>query len=566
MATTVISPRTPASSARVEVASPTKMTRIQEKEELQHLNDRLAVYIDRVKFLEETNSKLTAEITVITSKKQTEIETVRNSLEAELRDVRRLLDEVAKDKAREQIENKKNAALVEEFKKKFEKAAAAHKNSEDALKASQRKLCDRDAQLVNVNQEAKKLEAVIQDLRKECQELKDALESAKYALEQETLSRVDLENKLQSKEEELNFKKEMYSKEMIEIRSQLQSVESQRSKIEAEAKNRYEGILSEKLHELREMFDSEARQYKDETDGLYGAKYDELQRMNAKDLEELTLIREEKRTLSITVENIKSELNQLQSKNSSLLQRIEDLESLRASDQKIADEAIANRDAQIKELRKRIDAQLREYEDLMGVKTALDLEILTYRKMLEGEESRLNITPPASPVFGASAKSGRRAAKRIRTEEETVETKYSNKGYIQIKEASTDGTFVKLFNSGANDMPLGGWSLERSVDGEPPVTYKFTPKYVLKSGFYVTIWASQGGGQHKPPSELVFRQKASWGVGKETKTVLKDADGQEAASAIIEEVSIRTDEIDSRRQSMMSGQREGETSKGCVIQ
>ena len=36
--------------------------------------------------------------------------------------------------------------------------------------------------------------------------------------------------------------------------------------------------------------------------------------MNAKDLEELTLIREEKRTLSITVENIKSELNQLQSK------------------------------------------------------------------------------------------------------------------------------------------------------------------------------------------------------------------------------------------------------------
>ena len=95
---------------------------------------------------------------------------------------------------------------------RFEKAAAAHKNSEDALKASQRKLCDRDAQLANVNQEAKKLEAVIQDLRKECQELKDALESAKYALEQETLSRVDLENKLQSKEEELNFKKEMYSK------------------------------------------------------------------------------------------------------------------------------------------------------------------------------------------------------------------------------------------------------------------------------------------------------------------------------------------------------------------
>ena len=36
--------------------------------------------------------------------------------------------------------------------------------------------------------------------------------------------------------------------------------------------------------------------------------------MSAKDVEDLALIREEKRTLSITIENIKSELNQLHSK------------------------------------------------------------------------------------------------------------------------------------------------------------------------------------------------------------------------------------------------------------
>lgn len=49
---------------------------------------------------------------------------------------------------------------------------------------------------------------------------------------------------------------------------------------------------------------------------------------------------------------------------------------------------MANRDAQIRELRKRIDDALKDYEDLMGVKTLLDLEIATYRKMLEGEETR----------------------------------------------------------------------------------------------------------------------------------------------------------------------------------
>ena len=47
---------------------------------------------------------------------------------------------------------------------------------------------------------------------------------------------------------------------------------------------------------------------------VYPCQYDELQKMSAKDVEELATIREDKRTLSMTVENLRSELSQLQSK------------------------------------------------------------------------------------------------------------------------------------------------------------------------------------------------------------------------------------------------------------
>lgn len=98
--------------------SPSKMTRTQEKLELQHLNDRLAIYIERMKELEEQNTKLRTEVTVNKETVEREIDGVKRMYESELAEARRLVDETAKEKAKEQIENGKNAALAADYKAK----------------------------------------------------------------------------------------------------------------------------------------------------------------------------------------------------------------------------------------------------------------------------------------------------------------------------------------------------------------------------------------------------------------------------------------------------------------
>ncbi len=98
--------------------SPTRITRLQEKQQLRDLNDRLAVYIDKVRSLESENSVLQLQISEKEEVRSREVTGLKALYEAELADARRCLDDSSKERAWLEIELGKIKSEHEQLQQK----------------------------------------------------------------------------------------------------------------------------------------------------------------------------------------------------------------------------------------------------------------------------------------------------------------------------------------------------------------------------------------------------------------------------------------------------------------
>ncbi|XP_065125141.1 lamin L3 isoform X2 [Paramisgurnus dabryanus] len=561
------------SGATPASVSPTRVTRLQEKEDLRHLNDRLANYIERVRQLENDKSSMQLLLEEKEESQVREVGNVRRLYETELADARKSLDATANERARLQIELTR---LLEEHRKlttrnnkketELNTALSHWRNLEAALNS-------KEADYTNLLSTNRRLENDITDLKTQVSNLESALQNAKSQLSAELLCRADAENQFQTLQDQLEFQKHLGDQEVREMRSRY---ESRLVEVDSGRQKEFEGKLAEAMKQLREEHEAQISQYKEELEKTFSAKL----RCRTGVVQVGTLERQDEavtstdRTrsvphLSVMLENAKQtavknsdfasstreelagtklrleaqsvQINSLQKQNSALESRVNELEQMLDRERQISQHRLSQKDQEMAAMRQQMQGQLEEYQNLLDVKLMLDMEINAYRKMLEGEEKRLNLSPSPiqqSTISRTHSQPIRKIWGKKRKHEGSssgLSPNYkfaqhsSSRGHLTIEEIDMDGKFIKIKNNSEKDQPLGGWVLRKRQPDTPDIVFQIPSPCVLSAGQMLTIWAAGAGVEQNSVGSLVLRTHDTWGPFGEVSVTLLNSQMEEVA-------------------------------------
>uniref|UniRef100_A0A8R1TJR0 Intermediate filament protein B n=2 Tax=Onchocerca TaxID=6281 RepID=A0A8R1TJR0_ONCVO len=499
-----------------------------EKKEMQGLNDRLGNYIDRVKKLEEQNRKLVADLEELRGRWGKDTSEIKVQYADSLRDARKEIDDGARRKAEIDVRVARLKDDLAEIRSRYEDVQHRRENDREKINQWKHAIDDAQSELEMLRARWRQLTDEEKRLNGDNARIWEELQKARNDLDEETLGRIDFQNQVQTLMEELEFLRRVHEQEVKELQALL-------AQAPADTREFFKNELALAIRDIKDEYDYIAKQGKQDMESWYKLKVSEVQGSANRANIEANYQREEVKRMRDNIGDLRGKLGDLEAKNALLEKEVQSLNNQLNDDQRQYEAALNDRDATLRRMREECQTLVAELQALLDTKQMLDAEIAIYRKMLEGEESRVGLRQMVEQVVKTHSLQQQEDTDSTRSVRGEVSTKTtfqrSAKGNITIAECDPNGKFIMLENSHrSKDENLGEHKLRRKLDNRREIVYTIPPNTILKAGRTMKIWARDQGGLHSPPESLVYDGENTWGIGANVVTTLINKDGDERAT------------------------------------
>jgi len=499
-----------------------------EKKEMQNLNDRLGNYIDRVKGLEAQNRKLVADLEDLRGRWGKDTTEIKIKFSGDLSEARKKIDDGAREKAEIEVKIARLMEDVGEFRRRFDEVVGLRRRDKEKIENYTAMIADAQTEVGLLRQRLKSLNDEMNRYTRDNAKLWDDLQKVRQDLDEETISRIDYQNQVQTLLEDLEFLRRVHDQETKELQALL-------SKEPTDTRDFFKNELALAIRDIRDEYDLIAQASKQDMESWYKLKVQEVQSAGSRQLMETNFQREEITRMRNNIGDLRGKLGDLEGKNALLEKQVQELTYQLEDDQRQYESALNDRDAQLRKMREECQALVAELQALLDTKQMLDAEIAIYRKMLEGEETRAGLRQMVEQVVKSHSlqqQEDTESHRNVRGEMSTRTTfQRSAKGNISIAECEPEGKWIVLENTHrTKDENIGEWKVRRKLDGKREIVYSFPPNIAIKAGRGCKIWARGAGGTYNPPGDLIFDGEENWGMGAHIQTALLNKDGEERAT------------------------------------
>ncbi|XP_037701553.1 keratin, type II cytoskeletal 1-like [Choloepus didactylus] len=340
----------------VEVDPEIQRVKERETEQIKTLNNQFASFIDKVRFLEQQNKVLETKWELLQQvDTTTRTQRLEPFFEKFINFLRNGVDQLKRDRSQMDLELKNTQDLVEDFRNKYEDEINKRTNAENEFVTLKK---DVDAAYLN---------------------------------------KVELQARADVLQQEINFLTTLYEAELSQMHTHI----SETNVILSMDNNRslnLDGIIEE----VKAQYEDITQRSKAEAETLYQNKYEELQITAGKHGDSLRNTKMEISELNRLIQRLRSDIDNIKKQNAQVQQSISEAEERGEKALKDAQNKLQELEEALQRAKEDLARLVRDYQELMNTKLALDLEIVTYKTLLEGEEVRMSGECPPDVTVSVS--------------------------------------------------------------------------------------------------------------------------------------------------------------------